>query len=267
MIRFVLAALALLALPVAAQAQTEQQALVDRATLTVQEMMNEFHGSDPQHMLQRARAVMICPRVFRAGFILGGSGGGCVLEARAGAGSWSDPAFYGIGSGSIGLQVGIQDSEIMMMIMTDKGLNAILDNQFKFGADAGIAIATFGAGLEGATTPALDADIVAFAKSRGLYGGVSLQGSLLTSRSAWNQAYYGQPFAARQIVVQMTANNPGADPLRMMLMRYGSASPAVASAAAVPGQPGYQPPPAGQPLSLQTAPTGHIHQQSLPAPR
>src|ERR1700759_4062919 len=154
-----------------------QQTLVDRATLTVQDMMTQTVSKDPQSLLRRAKAVMVCPRIFKAGFFFGGEGGDCVMLARAGNGTWSYPAFYGIGSGSFGLQIGIQDAELVMMIMTEKGLRAILDSQFKLGADASLAIATIGAGIQGSTTGALGADIVAFSQGRGLYRGISLEGS------------------------------------------------------------------------------------------
>jgi lipid-binding SYLF domain-containing protein len=252
---FVAAALALLAAPLAAgaaQAQTAEQAVVDRATLTVQEMLGGPDKGQQIDMLRRARAVMVCPQIFRAGFLLGGSGGQCVLVARDGAGSWSAPAFFHIGTGSIGFQAGIQDSEVMMMILTPRGLGAIMDSSFKFGGDASIAVATVGAGVEGATTAALSADIVAFSQTRGLFAGIALNGSLLTSQTRANRAYYGQDLAARQIVLQMQANNPGADPLRQMLMHFSGAPSAPAPRpGAYGGQPGYapqqpyEPPPGG----------------------
>jgi lipid-binding SYLF domain-containing protein len=217
-----IAGLAATLFPRAAAAQTEQQALVDRSTLTLQEMATSSDGAQLTANLKRARAVMICPRLFKAGFILGGSGGGCVLVARGGQGSWSAPAFYDMGSGSLGLQAGIQDSELVMVVLTEKGLSALLDSQFKFGADASVAIATIGAGIEGATTAAAGADIVAYSHTRGLFIGASLAGSLLSSRTKWNEAYYGKPLAARQIVIDMQANNPGADPLRAMLAKFGN---------------------------------------------
>ena len=170
-------------------------------------------------MLRRAKGALICPRIFKAGFILGGQGGDCVLVGRGPEG-WTPPAFYAVGSGSFGLQIGVQDSELVFLILTERGLRAVLDSQFKIGADAGIAVATIGAGLEGDTTAALRADIVAFAKSRGLFAGVSLQGSIISSRSEWNQIYYGQPLAASQIVLQGMGSNPGAAPLRETLARY-----------------------------------------------
>jgi lipid-binding SYLF domain-containing protein len=226
MIRFVataaLAMLALLQAGCSANSPGEQQSLVDRAALTVQDMMTQTVSNDPKELLRHAKAVMVCPRIFKAGFFFGGEGGNCVLLARAGNGTWSYPAFYTIGSGSFGFQFGIEDNQLFMLIMTERGLNAVLDSQLKLGANAGIAVATLGAGVQGSTTTAVGADIVAFAASRGLFGGVALEGSVMSAETSWNQSYYGQPLASRQLVMQMQGGNPGADPLRDVLTRYGS---------------------------------------------
>ncbi|HTU54118.1 MAG TPA: lipid-binding SYLF domain-containing protein [Acetobacteraceae bacterium] len=225
MSRFGLVVLALM-VPLVACADTTQesvvQRLVDRSTLTVETIMTSPNSADVTSTLKNARAVMICPQVFKAGFILGGSGGGCVLVGRAAGGSWSAPAFYTIGSGSLGLQAGIEDASVMMMIMNDKALNAVINSQFKIGADASIAVATVGATIGGSTTAAMDADIVTFAQNRGLFAGISLDGALLSSDYSSDQAYYGGKSDARQIVIGMQANNPGANPLRAVLARYGS---------------------------------------------
>ncbi|HEY0182798.1 MAG TPA: lipid-binding SYLF domain-containing protein [Rhodopila sp.] len=247
MIRFLataaLAALALLQTACSASTPGEQQTLVDRAALTIQDMMTQTVSHDPQDLLRRAKGVMICPRIFKAGFFFGGEGGNCVLLARAGNGTWSYPAFYTIGSGSFGLQIGIEDSEVLMLIMTDHGLNAVLDSQIKLGANAGIAIATIGAGIQGSTTAAVGADIVAFASSRGLFGGIALEGSVMSAQTPWNQSYYGQPYAARQLVMQMQGSNPGADPLRDVLTRYGARNARTgAPPPQAPQQSGYAPP-------------------------
>jgi len=267
MIRILLAVAALAALPLlgarSAQAQGDEQTLVDRATLAVQELVTEDLTQDTRKTLEHARAVMICPRVFRAGFILGGEGGSCVMLARAGNGTWSYPAFYGMGSGSIGLQAGIQDAQIILMIMTEKGLNAMLNSQFKLGADASLAIATIGAGIQGATTGALGADIVAVSRSRGLFAGISLQGSLMGQRSEWNRTYYGRDMGSREIVMEMQGSNPGADPLREVLTRFGNGEVRQAS---VPAPAGQSPSPiGGAPVQLQ--PQAQVQQQSLPPPR
>lgn len=260
-------ALLLLVAPRGAHAQAEQQALVDRATLAVQELMLSDQPTEAANFLRRARAVMVCPRVFRAGFIFGGEGGDCVLLARDGAGSWSSPAFYGISSGSVGLQAGVQDAQIMMIIMNDRGLNALLDSQFKIGADASAAIAHLGAGVEGSTTAAVGADIVTFARARGLFAGLTLEGSILTQRSAWNRAYYGRDVSPREIVIGMEVHNPGSDPLRGVLLRFGSGGPAAAQAAppAAP-PPAYAPPGAGLPPSAGPAMPGTVQREALPPP-
>jgi lipid-binding SYLF domain-containing protein len=267
MIRFVaMAALAMLALLQAscsANSPGEQQTLVDRATLTVQDMMTQTVSKDPKDLLRRAKAVMICPRIFKAGFFFGGEGGNCVLLARAGNGTWSYPAFYTIGSGSFGLQIGIQDSQILMLIMTQHGLNAVLDSQIKLGADASIAVATLGAGIQGSTTAAVGADIVAFSAARGLYGGISLEGSVMSAQTPWNQSYYGQPLAARQLVMQMQGGNPGADPLRDVLTRFGSR---VSMAPPQQPPPGYAPPQQPGPgyAPAQQPPPGYAPAQQPP---
>jgi lipid-binding SYLF domain-containing protein len=244
-----------------AHAQSEAQALVDRSTLALQEMMTQTVSQDPRQALQSAHGVLICPQIFRAGFFIGGEGGGCVLVARGADNTWSYPAFYGIGSASFGLQFGIQDSQFIMLIMTDRGLHSVLNSQFKLGADASVAVATIGGGVQGSTTGAFGADIVAFSSARGLYGGISLNGSLMSARPDWDQAYYGRDFGARAIVIGMQGANPGADPLREVLTRFGTSSgpylPPAQTEMAPP--PPMSPPPAA-------APPGAVQQQSLPPP-
>ena len=219
-------------------AQSEQQVLVDRATLAAQEMMNDTDGRDAQELLRHARGVMICPRVFQAGFLFGGQGGGCVLVARDEQGGWSAPAFYGLGGASFGFQAGLQDTSVMMFVLNPRGLTALMDSQFKIGADAGATFVEWGGGVEGATTAAMRADIVSFSRSRGLFAGISLGGSILAARTEWNQAYYGRLLGAQQIVIGGEGSNMGAEPLREVLARAGkSADTPVPVAAAAPPPP------------------------------
>jgi len=242
-------------------AQAEAQVLVDRATLTAGEMLGIGDPNvlrDANQALGRARAVLICPRIFRAGFIFGGQGGDCVMTARDGAGSWSSPAFYTLGSASFGLQAGIQDMQVMMMILTDKGLGAVMDSQFKLGADASVALATLGGGIAGATTAAVGADIVSYARARGLYAGISLEGSILSSRSDFNSGYYGRPVSTRQVVIDMQAHNPAADSLRAALMRYSTPG-----GAAPPPMAGGMPDRMGGQMPIQSAPTGGVMRETL----
>ncbi|HET6182889.1 MAG TPA: lipid-binding SYLF domain-containing protein [Acetobacteraceae bacterium] len=282
--RILLAVALFAALPALARAQGEQQAVVDRATLSVQEMMTTTVSTTPRDMLPKARAVLLCPRVFKAGFFFGGSGGRCVLLARAGNGTWSYPAFYTIGSLSFGLQIGVQDSALTLLVMTNAGLQAILNTHFKFGAGASLAIATIGGGVAGAVTPG-SADIVAFEEARGVFAGISLEGTVLDSDTGADQAYYGAPLDARQIVLAMQGRNPGAEPLRGVLTRYGAPAPAVAygtpppagygaaptSAYTPPSTPPLYPPASGYPAPQAYQPpapgSDAIQQQNLPPPR
>ncbi len=204
--------------PLAAHAQTEQQALVDRSTLTVQEMLTSENNPEAKKLLRDAKGAMVCPQIFKAGFILGGQGGSCVLVGR-GQGGWTSPAFYGLASGSVGFQIGIQDAQIIFIVLTEKGLRALINSQFKVGADASVAVATVGAGVSGATTAALRADIVAFSNTRGLFAGVSLDGTMISARPEANSAYYGQSLSVQQIVLEGQGQNQGAEPLKDMLSR------------------------------------------------
>jgi len=218
-----LLAVTLLAAPffsaAAAQADSPQH-LVDSATLALEDMMAGQDNS-AQQFLQKARAVVLCPSIFRGAFFFGGEGGGCVMVARAAGGAWSYPAFYTLGSASFGLQIGVQNAEVLMLIMTTNGLNAMLNSQFKFGADAGLTVATLGAGVNGSMSAGTSADILTLSKTQGLYGGISLAGSIIGYDSGTAQSYYGTPVGARETVMDMTVSNPGANPLRAMLAKYG----------------------------------------------
>jgi lipid-binding SYLF domain-containing protein len=244
----------------AATAQGQQE-LVDRAALALTEVLDSPDSGLARQELPQARAVMICPQVFRVGFFLGGGeGGGCVLLARGGQGTWSGPAFYSMGAGMFGPQLGIQDAELVMFIMHPAALRAVMDNQFRLGGDASVAFITIGADVQGATTTALSSDIIAFAKTRGLYGGISLQGSVMSSDSSGDQVYYGEPVGPVDIVMAMRVSNQGADPLRAALMRFG-APPAQTYAAA----PAYTAPPEAPPPPAEAP--GPVQQESLPPPR
>ncbi len=219
--RLMLAAVLALGAATPALADSTQH-LVDSSTLALEDLLGDSGNTAAQNLLRKSKAVVICPNIFRAGFLIGGEGGGCVMSARTGDGTWSYPAIYGMGSGSVGLQIGVQSAEVIMVIMTNGGLNALLNSQFKFGLDAGLTVATLGAGVNGAMSTALNADIVSISSTQGLYGGVSLSGAVLSDNVGANQKYYGTALDARQIVVDGQGSNPGANPLRTMLGRYSA---------------------------------------------
>ena len=205
-----------LALPARAASETDE--LVEKSRFTVEKMLAHPDFPMLRQWMRAAHGVIVVPSLLKAGFFIGGEGGHAVLLGRDIRGNWSYPAFYSIGAASLGLQIGVQDSEVMFVIMTERGLNAVINNQVKLGADASIAVGPKGAGIEGATTTALNADIYSFSLTRGLFGGISFEGSLIYKRDDWNQQYYGQPVAPREIVIDRKVSNPRAEPLRAALV-------------------------------------------------
>ncbi len=204
-----------------ARAQVDQEKTVNNALSTVERMKTDENFQQSfQNDLKKARAVLIVPDLYKGGFILGGQYGNGVLLAHLPDGSWGYPAFYTMEGGSLGLQIGLASNSIMFIINSDKGLHAILANQFKFGADAGITFVIVGAGLGASTTSNMGADITAISLSGvGLYGGLSLEGTALSPRESWDAAYYGQNLSSRAIILDNTASNPQADRLRDILAR------------------------------------------------
>ena len=215
---------ALLAAPAAApsiaHADARRQSLVDQSLGSARKVLSGKDYPDALKLMPKARGLLIIPELVQGGFIIGAAGGRGVMLSRGGPGNWSYPAFYGMGSGSVGLQVGGKVSEIVFIILTEKGLQAILDHKFKFGAEAGVTMVAVGAGVEGGSTAALGTDIVAFASSNGLFAGASLEGSYIDADNDWNALYYGAGATGRAIVVDRRYSNPGAEPLRQFLAKW-----------------------------------------------
>lgn len=207
-------------LAVPARADARRQALVNQCLESARKVISGKDFADAPKMMAKSRAVLIVPELVQGGFILGAAGGRGSLLVRTAPGDWSYPAFFGMGSGSLGFQIGGKVSEIVFMILTDKGLNAILKDKFKFGAEAGVTMVAVGAGFEGATTGAVGADIVAFSNSNGLFVGAAVEGSYLDADNEWNAQYYGPGATGAAIVLQRRFSNPGAEPLRQYLAKW-----------------------------------------------
>jgi len=214
----VLASPLLTALPALADAR--RQSLVDQSLRSASKVLSGKDYPDALRNMGKARAVIIVPELVQGGFILGAAGGRGVLLGRTSPTHWTYPAFYNLGSGSVGFQAGAKVSEIVFIILTEKGLAAILDHKFKFGAEAGVTMVAVGIGLEGASTAATGADIVAYASSNGLFAGASLEGSYIDPDNDWNALYYGAGATGRQIVMDGRFSNPGAEPLRQFLAKW-----------------------------------------------
>jgi len=215
----ILAAFAAAACSPLAAAQAEQRNLVTDATVTLANFLNDPDMTWLQSNVRHAKAVLIAPQVAKAGFILGGSGGHAVAVARDGkTGKWVGPAFYTLATASIGFQAGISVSEVVTLVMTDKGLNSLLSDSVKLGGDAAVAAGPIGAGAHSN----LAADFVSFSRSTGVYGGVNFDGTVITTADEWNRAYYGARVHAPDILVRMSVRNKQAAELLNLVTRAGN---------------------------------------------
>ncbi len=193
------------------------QQLVDDATITFKSFLHDPNMSWLRENLQRARGIFIVPQMLRGGFIVGGAGGSGILLAQdLQTGKWSYPAFYTMGSVSLGLQIGADASEIILMIMTSRGIDAMLSTEFKLGGDVAVA-----AGPVGALAKAQTVDVLAFGRSKGLFGGISIEGAVITPRNDWNSDYYHKPVRAADILITRSVRNPQADALLKLLPKAG----------------------------------------------
>lgn len=193
------------------------QAIVDEARDTVESLKAQDQKPSFAEALRGAKGVAIFPNLYKGAFFFGAEGGNGVVLVRDASGAWSYPAFYSLASGSFGLQFGGQKARTVLVMRTDGAVKAVVQNQAKLGADIGVAVATVGAGVEGATTTNVGADIIAFNDAMGLYGGVSLEGSGLVRRNDFNQDYYGQPSEANDILYNHARTVAKADALRAAL--------------------------------------------------
>jgi SH3 domain-containing YSC84-like protein 1 len=191
----------------AAIAQADQQKLVADAQKSLSDFLRDPQMTWLQSNFNRAKAVIIAPEIAKAGFIFGGSGGRALVVARdPKSGKWLGPAFYAMATASIGFQAGISVSENVTLVMTDKGFNSLLATSFKMGGDASVAAGPVGAGAKSDIV----ADLITFSRAKGVYGGVNLDGTIVTSSDDWNAAYFGKKVLPPDILVRGDVSNKGA---------------------------------------------------------
>lgn len=183
--------------------------IVEQATATANMFKNDPNMSYLHTNLSKAKGVLIIPEYGRAALIVGGAGGSGVLLKRQEGNNWSYPAFYTMGSGSIGLQVGGGVSELVLMIMTERGIDSLLSSSFKLGVDTSVAAGPLGVGAKAQT-----ADILTFARSKGMFIGVSIDGSVIKVRDNYNHAYYDKVTSTDEIINSTNIANSHSDQLR-----------------------------------------------------
>jgi lipid-binding SYLF domain-containing protein len=209
-----LATLPLALLAPTASAQTDQQKLVNASAATLQNFLRDPEMTWLQQNIGRARAILIAPEIVKAGFIVGGSGGRALVVAKE-AGKWRGPSFYTMATASVGFQAGVAVSEMVTLVMTEKGLNSLLAASFKMGGDASVAAGPVGAGAKSDIV----ADMIAFTRAKGVYGGLNLDGTLINLSDEWNQAFYGKKVLPPDILVRMDVRAKGAETLLAIVAR------------------------------------------------
>jgi lipid-binding SYLF domain-containing protein len=199
------AALALLflvpAVPTAQPADSAEAGRLREAVTVFGEVMSAEDKSIPESILGKAEGIAIFPSTIKAGFVFGGMRGRGVLSARTASG-WSSPAFITLTGGSIGLQIGGQAVDIVLVIMQRRGLESFVRNQFKLGADAGVAAGPVGRDAQASTDLQLRAQILSYSRARGLFAGVTVNGSTVRGDKDANQRFYGTAYDTEQVVLK-----------------------------------------------------------------
>ena len=210
-----LAAAAALALsftagPLAQQASESDEAKrVRDATTAFSEVMAAADSAIPSSILDNADGIAIFPGTIRGGFIIGGLRGRGILSARSEAGGWSSPAFLTMTGGSFGLQIGGQAADVILVIMNRRGLENLVSNQFKIGADAAVAAGPVGRDAQVATDIQLRAEILSYSRARGLFAGVTINGSTIRQDQDANERFYGKRVETKQVVFDGGVGAPG----------------------------------------------------------
>ena len=202
--------IAALVTPVNAEEPVKQQLLVDQARIIYKSFMIDKNMAWFREHMHKAKGFLIIPELLQGAFWIGGSGGRGVLVVKdKTTGDWSQPAFYTIGSVTLGIQFGGEKSEIIMIAFTQKGLNRLYASSFKFGGDASIAVGPVGGGGKADVMT----DFVSFVRSKGAFAGVSMEGAIVKVNHDWNQLYYGKKVSPIGIVEKKLVSNPGSDEL------------------------------------------------------
>ena len=192
---------------------TTQQQIVDKAQLTLEAFASDGQLKDVFKQLSKeAIALFIIPQFMRGASIFGGAGGRGVLIARdERTGKWGDPVFYNIGSASFGAQIGADVSEMVLVVRTRKGLEEFYTNDFKLGANAGMATGPVGGGM---AAQGITADIISYARQKGAFAGMAVDGAFVSVSNDSNQAYYGKSVRPTDIIVKKDIGNPKSLQLR-----------------------------------------------------
>jgi lipid-binding SYLF domain-containing protein len=206
----------------AARAQSEEADRMAEAIRVLSEIMNAGDHSVPRSIMQKAEGIAIFPSLLKGGFIVGAQRGRGLLSVRdPKTGAWSSPAFLTITGGSFGAQIGAQAVDLVLVVQNRRGLEQLVSNQFKVGADASVAAGPVGRDASAATDIQMRAQILSYSRTRGLFAGVTLNGSTIRQDRDANDRFYGMGYRTSQIVFEGLGGAPPPVPeWKGMLDRY-----------------------------------------------
>lgn len=179
-----------------------QEAELQRATDAVRVLAEVMQSPDrriPGELLSQAEAIAVIPNVVKAGLVLGGRHGRGLISVRSADGTWSNPSFITLNGGSVGFQAGVQSTDVVLVFRSRRGVDSIVNGKFTLGADAAVAAGPVGRNAQASTDGQLKAEIYSYSRSRGLFAGVSLDGSVLSIDHKGNQRIYGSKVTPRRI--------------------------------------------------------------------
>ena len=205
-------------------AKDERDRLQNAGTV-VQEIL-DIPDDIPQDLLDKARCVVIMPSVLKAAFIVGGSYGRGTMVCRTGkdfTGPWGSPAMYALEGGSIGLQIGGEATDFVILVMNNRGVDSLLHSKVKLGADASVAAGPKGRTASADTDAYMRAEMLSYSRARGVFAGISLQGSTLRPDNDANERLYGKDATAAKIISESKIEAPEA--ARKLVSRLQRATP------------------------------------------
>ena len=203
----------------------DESSRLENAGTVIDEILN-VPDNIPQDLLDKARCVIVLPSVLKAAFIVGGSYGRGVMVCRTGEhfrGPWGAPVMMALEGGSVGLQIGGQATDFVILVMNDRGAQSLLKSKVKLGADAAIAAGPKGRDAQANTDVTLRAEMLSYSRSRGVFAGVSLEGSTLRPDGDANRKLYGRDVSPAEIITESKVEAPEA--AHKLISRLQKASP------------------------------------------
>jgi len=206
-VRVLFVVLAVAASLTMARAQQAELDRVEEAAKVLDEMLAAKDNGIPKSILDKAAALVVIPSTVKGAFVVGGQRGKGVISGRSGS-RWSPPAFITLTGASFGFQIGGQATDVVLVVMNERGLNNLMQNSFKIGGDASVAAGPVGREATAATDYKFQAEILSYSRSRGLFAGISLAGSTIRADRDANEKVYGVGYNTRQIVVEQKGGSP-----------------------------------------------------------